>query len=171
MKSGNLKFLEPSGSLQACNGSALPYIVFCLKVSLTGWYFGSLPYLPPKQTDDAFCEIISRSAQFGWWSSFAHHRVNPVPRLLHTAHLTQFVHHWEVLISNSVRPAPLNKMQFYIPASDELHGILRAAVRPTGLHIWTMVWSNRARLVKYTMSSKLNLRPPKEVNREWCNCQ
>jgi hypothetical protein len=26
MKSGNLKFLEPSGPLQACNGAALPYI-------------------------------------------------------------------------------------------------------------------------------------------------
>jgi hypothetical protein len=27
MKSGNLNFLEPSGPLQACNGSALPYTV------------------------------------------------------------------------------------------------------------------------------------------------
>ena len=26
MKSGNLNFLEPSGPLQACNGTALPYI-------------------------------------------------------------------------------------------------------------------------------------------------
>jgi len=26
MKSGNLNFLETSGSLQACNGTALPYI-------------------------------------------------------------------------------------------------------------------------------------------------
>ena len=25
MKSGNLNFLEPSGPLQACNGTALPY--------------------------------------------------------------------------------------------------------------------------------------------------
>jgi len=25
MKSGNLQFLEPSGPLQACNGTALPY--------------------------------------------------------------------------------------------------------------------------------------------------
>ena len=28
MKSGNLKFLEPSGPLQACNGTALPFIAF-----------------------------------------------------------------------------------------------------------------------------------------------
>jgi len=28
MKSGNLNFLEPSGSLQACNGSDLPFTVF-----------------------------------------------------------------------------------------------------------------------------------------------
>jgi len=27
MKSGNLNFLEPSGPLQACNGTALPFIV------------------------------------------------------------------------------------------------------------------------------------------------
>jgi hypothetical protein len=27
MKSGNLNFLEPSGPLQACNGTALPYII------------------------------------------------------------------------------------------------------------------------------------------------
>ena len=27
MKSGNLKFLEPSGPLQACNGTALPLVV------------------------------------------------------------------------------------------------------------------------------------------------
>jgi hypothetical protein len=27
MKSGNLKFLEPSGPLQACNGTALPFMV------------------------------------------------------------------------------------------------------------------------------------------------
>jgi len=29
MKSGNLKFLEPSGSLQACNGTALPLLFLC----------------------------------------------------------------------------------------------------------------------------------------------
>jgi len=27
MKSGNLNFLEPSGSLQACNGIALPFVM------------------------------------------------------------------------------------------------------------------------------------------------
>ena len=27
MKSGNLNFLEPSGSLQACNGTALPLLL------------------------------------------------------------------------------------------------------------------------------------------------
>ena len=32
MKSGNLKFLEPSGPLQACNGTALPF-TFTLVVS------------------------------------------------------------------------------------------------------------------------------------------
>jgi hypothetical protein len=28
MKSGNLNFLEPSGPLQACNGTDLPFITF-----------------------------------------------------------------------------------------------------------------------------------------------
>jgi hypothetical protein len=27
MKSGNLNFLEPSGPLQACNGTALPFLM------------------------------------------------------------------------------------------------------------------------------------------------
>jgi hypothetical protein len=33
MKSGNLNFLEPSGSLQACNGTALLYFVLCCRMS------------------------------------------------------------------------------------------------------------------------------------------
>jgi len=33
MKSGNLSFLEPSGPLQACNGTALPFTVYALHVS------------------------------------------------------------------------------------------------------------------------------------------
>ena len=35
MKSGNLNFLEPSGSLQACNGTALPY--FILNRDMAAW--------------------------------------------------------------------------------------------------------------------------------------
>jgi len=30
MKSGNLNFLEPSGPLQACNGTALPFFKFLI---------------------------------------------------------------------------------------------------------------------------------------------
>ena len=30
MKSGNLNFLEPSGPLQACNGTALPFLFFAV---------------------------------------------------------------------------------------------------------------------------------------------
>ena len=30
MKSGNLNFLEPSGPLQACNGTALPFFIMIL---------------------------------------------------------------------------------------------------------------------------------------------
>ena len=33
MKSGNLKFLEPSGPLQACDGAALPCIINYLALS------------------------------------------------------------------------------------------------------------------------------------------
>jgi len=32
MKSGNLNFLEPSGPLQACNGTALPFTFSCLYI-------------------------------------------------------------------------------------------------------------------------------------------
>jgi hypothetical protein len=36
MKSGNLNFLEPSGPLQACNGTALPFYLLC---SLFPWVY------------------------------------------------------------------------------------------------------------------------------------
>jgi hypothetical protein len=36
MKSGNLNFLEPSGPLQACNGTALPFFI----IDLTGEWRG-----------------------------------------------------------------------------------------------------------------------------------
>ena len=32
MKSGNLNFLEPSGPLQACNGTALPFLFCWIKI-------------------------------------------------------------------------------------------------------------------------------------------
>jgi len=35
MKSGNLNFLEPSGPLQACNGTALPLVTYILTYLLT----------------------------------------------------------------------------------------------------------------------------------------
>ena len=40
MKSGNLNFLEPSGSLQACNGTALPFY------SHVCWYVALSPSQP-----------------------------------------------------------------------------------------------------------------------------
>ena len=39
MKSGNLNFLEPSGPLQACNGTALPYIYIYIYVILSNCDF------------------------------------------------------------------------------------------------------------------------------------
>jgi len=35
MKSGNLNFLEPSGPLQACNGTALPLPLLMCQVAQT----------------------------------------------------------------------------------------------------------------------------------------
>jgi len=46
MKSGNLKFLEASGPLQACNGTALP-LPFSLCHSLCCWV---------EARNDAFCD-------------------------------------------------------------------------------------------------------------------
>jgi len=44
MKSGNLTFLEPSGPIQACNGTALtlkwPFMGFCLEIMLQCSYLG-----------------------------------------------------------------------------------------------------------------------------------
>ena len=34
MKSGNLNFLEPSGPLQACNGTAVPFLLLIIKSSM-----------------------------------------------------------------------------------------------------------------------------------------
>jgi len=42
MKSGNLNFLETSGPLQACNGTALPlyiYIYICIYIYISISYF------------------------------------------------------------------------------------------------------------------------------------
>jgi hypothetical protein len=38
MKSGNLNFLEPSGPLQACNGTALPFFYFFYLHSIVTWF-------------------------------------------------------------------------------------------------------------------------------------
>jgi hypothetical protein len=40
MKSGNLNFLEPSGSLQACNGTALPFTGYSTVVYQLEKYYG-----------------------------------------------------------------------------------------------------------------------------------
>jgi hypothetical protein len=54
MKSGNLNFLEPSGPLQACNGTDLPYFI----------YLGYVLYhMSSSDTEDfevapVFCEIV-----------------------------------------------------------------------------------------------------------------
>ena len=42
MKSGNLNFLEPSGPLQACNGTNLP-LPFFLKILIVYQLFFDLP--------------------------------------------------------------------------------------------------------------------------------
>ena len=56
MKSGNLNFLEPSGPVQACNGTALPFFLthFCYRLSRpqghsaigTIWYQWKIPMTP-----------------------------------------------------------------------------------------------------------------------------
>jgi hypothetical protein len=46
LKSGSLNLLEPSGPVQACNGTALPFITFILfVVSYCLWYQGVIYYL------------------------------------------------------------------------------------------------------------------------------
>jgi hypothetical protein len=42
MKSGNLNFLEPSGPLQASNGTALPYIYLFSKLMIRHWWTSPL---------------------------------------------------------------------------------------------------------------------------------
>ena len=143
---------------------------FCLKVSLTGWYFGvCLACHPTKR------ETLSAKSSAVRPSSAGDRRLHIIVLARYPASLIPPAWHNsstpEVLISNSVCPAHLNRMEFCILASGEQHRIVRAAVRPTGRHIWTMVWSNHARLVNYVLSSKLILRPPREMNRERCNCQ
>ena len=59
MKSGNLNFLEPSGPLQACNGTALPYIAMryhqagCYKTHVGPTVWGHIAYL--KVERDGIC--------------------------------------------------------------------------------------------------------------------
>jgi len=42
MKSGNLKFLESSGPLQACNGTALPFTVMRILVDEMSQFYARL---------------------------------------------------------------------------------------------------------------------------------
>jgi len=51
MKSGNLKFLEPSGPLQACNGTALPFLLYKYRIII-------------KQKDEALKESTTIRMQF-----------------------------------------------------------------------------------------------------------
>jgi len=44
MKSRNLNFLQPSGPLQACNGTALPLPVSALEVR-NEWGYASTPHM------------------------------------------------------------------------------------------------------------------------------
>ena len=44
MKFGNLNFLEPSGPLQACNGTALPFFLLLLLTAFELSLGGSSPY-------------------------------------------------------------------------------------------------------------------------------
>jgi len=53
MKSGNLKFLEPSGPLQECNGTALP-----------------LPFRTEKRTQFLICAVHVRSVKYGSFWKF-----------------------------------------------------------------------------------------------------
>ena len=41
-KSGNLNFLEPSGPLQACNGTALPFLTFTFGRKKAAWHVEGL---------------------------------------------------------------------------------------------------------------------------------
>jgi hypothetical protein len=62
MKSGNLNFLEPSGPLQACNGTALPFTAYepktgtqtkCIPARNTHKSCIANPGLPNPPTSDA----------------------------------------------------------------------------------------------------------------------
>ena len=52
MKSGNLNFLEPSGTVQACNGTALPFplqlITGLVLGAANGWWYELLHFLAKK---------------------------------------------------------------------------------------------------------------------------
>jgi len=83
MKSGNVNFLEPSGPLQACNGSALPqhyiYTFFCsvksIQLHIRG-YFWTMYAVPGFYTKtkglcknseskfESFYPIFARQLQF-----------------------------------------------------------------------------------------------------------
>jgi len=131
---------------------------------------GGLPCFPPKETGNvpaksSAVRLISAGDRRLHIIVLTRYLASPTPHIWHNSSTP------EVLISNSVRPAHLNRMEFCILASGEQHRMARTVVRPTGLHIWTTVWCNHARLVNYMLSSKLILRAPREMNREWCDCQ
>jgi hypothetical protein len=69
MKSGNFNFLEPSGPLQACNGTAVPYIFIVILISTEHvsalCWFNVVNYhtasLPSPSWVEAACCLMARS--------------------------------------------------------------------------------------------------------------
>ena len=92
MKSGNLNFLEPSGSLQACNGTALPlytfiYIIIYNPLDQTldeGLEIGIQGAKPHIKCDDALSHISADSKLI---STNNAHKIKLFPRFNIQVHL------------------------------------------------------------------------------------
>ena len=63
MKSGNLNFLEPSGPLQACNGTALPFFFNCVQAQVQTAQVAIR--IPVAQLDVRSIQVFHTTAQAG----------------------------------------------------------------------------------------------------------
>jgi hypothetical protein len=65
MKSGNLNFLEPSGPLQACNGTALPLpLPYCSTYLLPARYTALLYEAQQLEGCNLFCILVAELSRF-----------------------------------------------------------------------------------------------------------